>query len=599
MIGWDWMASVLDILSEQLYGVDTETYSIPEQGIYGLKSIQVANDKDSWFFTSDNFEQDDETIRYDICRKFFKWLERLDGHVTLAFFNLDFDFSQMVKWIVKESGYRYSEQDKERWKIARSWSILESDLNLYKVSINVRRGLTITMMDISNFLTSTTLNKACKEWIGKEKIALDSKEFAKSAPTEIERQYGTMDAKLTFELYKSLESNEVIEGPRYVTIAGRTIGHFKDYLKKKYACSFNEFCYLTKDKELVEKYNIEWESLLRESNRGGCCCAWHKGTFHDCIHADAVSHYPTQMVSDWIPFGNALYEKPVDHEYTTIVYPSGYLKLKDGKLPYIQWNSKGQCLAYHWITDYESGQYVEDCCLNGTHAFWADEWEIIKECYDFYDVDISKTVYILLTENVQLKSYITMLFEGKKNNKGTKRQYYKILMNSLYGKFLSNPKGKKVTYQNGIREIIEDNDRAMFYLPLGSWIAMRGRVRLFQLMLTLDPDDVLYCDTDSIIYKGNRDIPVDIGKELGQWEKEAVGIDVYIVGPKTYQEIRDGKTITKCAGINEDIRESIPFGELKEGDVYTVRRAMRDKESWAKNVKTVEFTVNTRAGILR
>lgn len=594
------MVSILTELNkERIFGVDTETYSIPKINVYGLKSIQVANESESHYFTADDYTLDDETIRYNICAKFFRWLETLDGKITLAFFNLDFDFSQMVKWLVKESGYTYSEQDKEKWKKPRSWSVLESDINIYKVSINIRRGLTIIMMDISNFLTSTSLDRACKEWLGKSKVQIASKCFPKWHPSPIEKRYAMMDATLTYALYRCLEDNNVIEGNRFVTIAGRTIGHFKDYLKKKYGCSFNEFCYLTKDKELVEKYNLEWESLLRQSNRGGCCMALHKGEFHHATHIDAVSHYPSRMSEPYIPFGNALYEKPVDHEYTSIVYPSGYLKLKDGKLPYIQWNSNGQCLAYHWLTDYDAGDYIKDCCLNGTHGFWADEWEIIKECYDFYDVTIDKEIYILMTENVQLKSYIKMLFEGKRNNVGTKRYYYKILMNSLYGKFLSRPDGKKVTYRNGIRELLHEDGRAMFYLPLGSWIAMRGRVILFQLMLSLDPADVLYCDTDSIVYKGDKDPKVSFGKELGQWEKEATDIDVYIVGAKTYQEIRDGRLITKCAGINGDIRQSIPFGELKEGDEYTVRRAIRDKDSWAKNVKEISFKINTRAGILR
>lgn len=593
------MRSVLDIIGERVYGCDSETYSIPKLGVYGLKSIQVANDSDAQFFTADDYTADDETIRYNICAKFFRWLENLDdGKITLAFFNLDFDFSQIVKWLVKESGYSYSEDDKERWKKPRSWSLLESDTAIYKVSINVRRGLTIIFMDIANFLTSTTLDRAGSEWVNERKIPIKSKCFPKWKPSPIEKRYAMKDALLTYHLYKSLESNNVIEGNRFVTIAGRTIGHFKDYLKKEYCCSFGEFCYLTKDKELIEQYNREWESLLRESNRGGCCMALHKGTFEHCYHADATSHYPTQMISPYIPFGRALYEKPTDHEYTSILYPSGFLKLKEGKLPYIQWNSEGQCIAYHWLNDYKSGEYVKDCCLNGSHAFWADEWEIIKECYDLIDVEISKEVYILMTENVQLASYIRMLFKGKKENKGTKRYYYKILMNSLYGKFLSRPDGKRVTYKNGIREYIKEENRTMFYLPLGSWIAMRGRVVLFKLMLSLNPDDVLYCDTDSIIYKGDKQPLFSVGKELGQWEIEASDIPVHIVGPKTYQEIRDGKTITKCAGINEEIREKILFGELKEGDEYTVKRAIRDKDSWAKNVKTVSFKINTRAGIL-
>lgn len=591
------MVSITTIADGIVYGCDTETYSIPTLDVYGLKSIQVYSNLDSHYFTASNYMTDDESIRYEICSKFFGWLETLSGKITLAFFNLDFDFSQMVKWLVTQSGYEYSEEDSNRWKKERSWSLLESE-KIYKVTLNIHRGLTVVMVDIANFLTSTTLDKASREWVGEHKVPIAVKVFPKWQPSPIERKYAMKDAELTYKLFRSLQKNEVVEGLRYVTIAGRTIGHFKEYLKKTYGCSFNQFCYLTDDKELVRQYNLEWETVLRPSNRGGCCMAFHKGLFHNCIHIDATSHYPSRMSEDYIPMGNVLYEPP-EGRYTTIVYPSGYLKLKEGKLPYIQWNSKGKCILYSWLKEYDAGEYVEDCCLNGSHAFWSDEWEIIKECYDFYDVTITKTVYVRMTENVQLKSYIRMLFEGKKNNVGTKRYYYKILMNSLYGKFLSRPDGKKITYEHGERETVEENDRSMFYLPLGSWIAMRGRVILFQLMLKLDPSHVLYCDTDSIIYNGPVDPTTDIGKELGQWTKEAQGIDVWIVGPKTYQEVRDGKTITKCAGLNDDVRAEIGFTELRENDMYLVKRAVRDKESWAKNVKIQPYVINTRASILR
>ena len=589
------MGSILEYAREDtVYGVDTETYN--DNGHYGLKSIQVWNPSESHYFTSDTFDDSDESIRSAVCKKFFDWLGNGDGGRTLVFFNMDYDFSQMAKYAIQESGLEYIEGK----MTSRTYciSILESDTNIYKVTIQYDRGQRQEFIDITNFLTATTLDNACMEWLGERKIELESKEFAKRAATPIEQEYAMKDAELTYKLYKAIDQAGVTEGTKYVTIASRTMGHFRDFIKQEYSMTFEEFCYNTKDRELVEMYNYQWEDILRPSLRGGICMAIHKGRFNNAKHIDATSMYPSQMVRDWIPTGPALTEPP-DCNYTTIHFPSCYLKLKPKGFPYIQWNSKAMCAAYAWLKVYEPSEFVHDCYLNGTYAFWDDEWDVILDNYDVYNLE-DEPVYVALKKNIALKKYITILFEGKRTNTGSKKYFYKILMNSLYGKFLSRPDGKKVSYEGGERHIVTDTDRKLYYLPLGSWIAMRGRVTLARCIMSIGMDNALYCDTDSCIYIGDADPSVEIGKDLGTWGIENTDFDAFIVGPKAYQELNhDGRLVTKCAGINADVRGLIAFGELKEGESYVVRRAKRDSESWAKNVILTDFKINTRRSVYR
>ena len=585
-----------------IYGVDTETYN--DAGHMGLKSIQIWGDLNHHYFTSYDFDQPDENIRTEICSYFFRWMEGLQSDTTLAFFNLDFDFSQIVKNLVQNSPWDYVDKlDRGRLKKG-TFAILESDQNIYKCTLKLESGFTVTFLDIANFLTATTLDKACDEWLGLHKLELPTKKFPKRSAVGIEIDYAMRDAELTCKLYQKLDSEGVTEGVDYVTIAGRTMGHFKEFLKKNYGLTFEEYCYNTKDKNFVELCNYEWEDILRESLRGGVCMAVHKGLYARCKHIDAVSMYPSQMVKDWIPTGAVLDSIP-DCNYTTIHFPTCYLTLKPGKLPYLQWNSNAQCLQYQYKHLYKAGEYVKDAYLDGSHAFWADEWEIIKECYDIIDFS-DNPKYVRLKRNKALKEYITYLFQGKKNNKGTKKYFFKILMNSLYGKFLSRPDGKRISYKNGERHTVAESDKRLYYLPLGSWIAMGGRVSLFKCLLSLDPKDVLYCDTDSCIYKGDKDPDVEIGDNLGQWQIENSDFDAWIVGPKTYQELNHkvikklpyNPLVTKCAGINADVRAKIKFTELKEGGIWTVTRAHRDKETWAKNVIQIPYEINCRVSVL-
>ena len=585
-----------------VYGVDTETYN--DMGNMGLKSIQIWGHTDKHYITSDDFTQPDDDIRSEICIAFFSWLEGLQSDTTLAFFNLDFDFSQIVKNLVQNSPWVYVDKP-ARGKLKKgTFLILESDSNIYKCTIKLESGYTVTFIDIANFLTATTLNRACTEWLGEQKIDLASKKFPKQKASDLEIQYAMKDAELTCKLYEKLDDEGVIEGVDYVTIAGRTMGHFKEFLKSNYGITFEEFCYNSKDKEYVESCNLQWETYLRESLRGGVCMAVHKGLYRSCKHIDAVSMYPSQMVKDKIPTGPILHEIP-DYDYTTIHYPSCYLELKKGKLPYIQWNSNAQCLQYQYKKLYKAGEYVKDCFLDGSHAFWEDEWKIIEECYEIKDLT-DDPKYIRMKPNHALKDYISYLFQGKKKNKGTKKYYFKILMNSLYGKFLSRPDGKRISYENGDRHTVKESDKKLYYLPLGSWIAMSGRVSLFKCLLSLDPNDVLYCDTDSCIYKGDKDPTVSIGDDLGQWQIENTNFDVWVVGPKTYQELNHTviKTLpynplkTKCAGINGDVREKIRFRELEEGGKWRVKRAERDPTTWAKNVIEIDYEINCRVSVL-
>ena len=585
-----------------VYGVDTETYN--DMGNMGLKSIQIWGHIDKHYITSDDFTQPDDDIRNEICKKLFTWMEGLQSDTTLAFFNLDFDFSQIVKNLVQDSPWQYVDKP-TRGKLKKgTFSILESDSNIYKCTIKLDSGYVVTFIDIANFLTATTLNRACMEWLGEQKIELPSKKFPKQKASDLEIQYAMRDAELTCKLYEKLDDEGVIEGVDYVTIAGRTMGHFKEFLKSNYGITFEEFCYNSKDKEYVESCNLQWETYLRESLRGGVCMAVHKGLFRNCKHIDAVSMYPSQMVKDKIPTGPILHEIP-DYDYTTIHFPSCYLELKKGKLPYIQWNSNAQCLQYQYKKLYKAGEYVKDCYLDGSHAFWEDEWKIIAECYEIKDFSDAPK-YIRMKPNHALKDYITYLFQGKKKNKGTKKYYFKILMNALYGKFLSRPDGKRISYENGERHTVKESDKKLYYLPLGSWIAMSGRVSLFKCLLSLDPKDVLYCDTDSCIYKGDKDPTVSIGDDLGQWQIENSNFDSWIVGPKTYQELNHTfiKSLpynplkTKCAGINGDVRDRIRFRDLEEGGVWKVKRAERNPETWAKNVIEIDYEINCRVSVL-
>ena len=98
-----------------------------------------------------------------------------------------------------------------------------------------------------------------------------------------------------------------------------------------------------------------------------------------------------------------------------------------------------------------------------------------------------------------------------------------------------------------------------------------ARVRLFKMLDWLDPSQVLYCDTDSVmmlydktnpIHKNpfdNKTLPdgLEVGCALGQWEDEIKGkdhiIELVIGGAKSYAyKTHNGKEVVKQKGITLD-----------------------------------------------
>lgn len=137
---------------------------------------------------------------------------------------------------------------------------------------------------------------------------------------------------------------------------------------------------------------------------------------------------------------------------------------------------------------------------------------------------------------------------------------------------------------------------------------MMGRVTLMQKIISIPAKNFLYCDTDSIIFKGKTFPDIKIGKELGDWSIEQEHIKANIVGPKTYQELEQIKigtnvyldvVSTKCGGLPRAVKDSLQWLELKDGLKVNCQKPKRDPNTWAINILDTEFTVSTKASIFR
>ena len=73
--------------------------------------------------------------------------------------------------------------------------------------------------------------------------------------------------------------------------------------------------------------------------------------------------------------------------------------------------------------------------------------------------------------------------------------------------------------QIGLRDEYQKNaGRTNFFI--GGAVTAHARLVLHARMIRIGPERMIYCDTDSVIYRWNKKLPVLTSQGLGQWEKE-------------------------------------------------------------------------------
>ena len=589
-------------MTVEYYGIDTETYN---QGGCGLKSIQIHGKKEQKYIaiTTDIVHASDEEIRYKLLDELFEFFESRENDAVFYFFNLTFDFSQMEKYFVE----RYEQRDGFRLKKGEC-NIMQSPNKMYSVRFRTKTcGRKIYFNDLW-LLTNSSLNASAKAFVGQTKIFIDDKNFSKGIPSPTEQKYAMKDAEITFKLALALKDIHGFDLTEKITIGARSLALFDEVIKADGggvniagalcpifggpAKSIQDYFEIkSKDVKIFEK-------MLRRSTRGGICQAFRTGIFTKCVHIDIHSAHPSQMVKS-IPYGPMLTEKP-DGSYDTVVYPNGVFVLKPGGLKMMAFTSKANCLRYQYITENEPGIFVEDFALDGSYGIWKSEYDLIISQYDF--AGTAKEYYFKSRIDPRLSALIKTLYHGKETAEGARRNVYKYLLNSLYGKFLTRPDGERIIYsiEDGkvTRHKEKDDTRKPVALPLGSWIATQTRVQLMSTALKIKDynKNLLYCDTDSLIFRRyngwENDIP--ISEELGGWGIESLPEKVNVVGPKTYQEVIDGVTKTKCAGLSRNVSDLIPFGKLKDGYQATRLKAERDPDTLAISLNERPFTVSIK-----
>lgn len=186
-------------------------------------------------------------------------------------------------------------------------------------------------------------------------------------------------------------------------------------------------------------------------------------------------------------------------------------------------------------------------------------------------IDVKRIIYAPAMES-PFADFVTDLYNKRKTSTNEFEKYlYKIILNSLYGKFAQKkkfktkyvsdvtnmfiPEGAKIiplsTKRNDAYIVEEELYYSYNTIPVfSSYITSFARVNLLQKMVRYIDNDIVYIDTDSIAVN-NYTKDIETSNLLGDFKLEEK-IIVDIIGNKSYRE-KGGNLVMK--GVRKDAKQ--------------------------------------------
>lgn len=293
---------------------------------------------------------------------------------------------------------------------------------------------------------------------------------------------------------------------------------------------------------------------------------------------DVNSLYPFIMYDRLLPYGVPTFHegkpKKTKSRPLFIVSVTFTAKIRRGYIPCIQVKQNRMFLdtEYLKVIDEPTTMFVTNVDLE----LWEKQYHL--------DIISYNGGWSFKAATGFFKDYIDKWMEVKANSSGGMRAIAKLHLNSLYGKFATNPNvtGKYPVLEDDIVKLRtgKEETRNPVYTAMGVFITAYAR----QLTLTAAQDNYkvfAYADTDSLHLLTDTHpeaLEIDPNK-MGAWDYEGRFTKAIYMRPKAYCELMDVKLCkhnplriqkysTHIAGVPESIVKSLTFETLKSGTKF-------------------------------
>ena len=383
--------------------------------------------------------------------------------------------------------------------------------------------------------------------------------------TQHEKDYITNDVVIVSQAI----NQQLQHGFKKLTVGSDALYTYKEMLGKPFNHNFPTLS-VAMDTEIRKAYRGGW-TYVHECYAGkivGCGSVY-----------DVNSLYPSVMRYNDLPYGKPHYyrgkyiecdEYPLYIQFITCTF-----KLKHGYLPMIQIKNS----PFYMGTEYlkQSEGLVQLALTSVDLRLFVQHYDVNVYSYDYG--------YMFHSRNGMFNEYIDHFMEMKVKNKGAKRLLAKLMLNSLYGKFATNPNATpkipyikddgSCGYQLGDVEI-----KKPVYTPLACFVTAWARYKTITSAQAVY-DRFLYADTDSIHVLGQEKVNIDVDPDkLGWWKHESNFSRAKFIRAKTYIEdiesvggmvdgvytqVPNSYLNVKCAGLPDELKEMCDFSNFSQG----------------------------------
>lgn len=516
--------------------------------------------------------------------EFMGWIKKCQGNVY--FHNLRFDGSFVVNYLLKQ-GFEHSDSG-----LPGTFNTIISKMgHWYMIDVcygyNGRKKIHTVIYDSMKKLPFSVdfIGKSFK--LGTMKTDVDEEFYHRPRPVGhiiTDEEYGYI--KNDIEVIADALEIQFAQGLDKMTSGSDSLAGYKSIVsKKRFEMNFP-----------VMSYGMDKE--IRKAYRGGFTWLNEKYAGKDLgkgIVFDVNSLYPSVMYTKDLPFGAPIEfsgEYEYDSEYPLFIqHITCEFELKEDRIPTIQLKRDKTGL-------FKSNEYLHDSKGEVVDMYVTNvDLELIKEHYHLFGLEFHNG-WKFKSKKGMFNDFIDKWTYVKITETGAKQMLAKLMLNSLYGKFASNPDVTgKIPYlradgSNGFYDA-DDEYKDPIYTPMGIFITSWARHLCISTAQKCF-DRIIYCDTDSIHLVG-EEIPDAIKdivdpKKLGYWDYEATFQSARYLRQKTYaQNIfqkdsgkrdDDGNVIwtsatskdyerirfkVTCAGMSDRVKENVTWDNFHIG----------------------------------
>jgi len=504
----------------KIIGFDTETYL--EHGEYKFLSAQ---------FYSPCLRIRHFIIHPQDFNKIFN--QKTRGAILLAF-NAEYDFSVLYKVLKDKFEFRVL-YNSGRFISGR---IIGKNKKVWKVYDLLNIFTNWNLKKLGEFLNFPKMEKP--SFLGQRK-PLNTKEWQQF------RKYAMTDAEICYRAGKW-----ILENFNTIRLTAPSLSFYvynRDFKRYPIYPSWND--------DIIQK--------IRLAYKGGRCEAWIRGSPDKKIYVyDVVSLYPYVMAYNKYPLAisEIKTKSDVDLSKEGIAECTVY---QDAEIPFLSLRMFTSDGSYKLV--FPNGKFTSYFTYPELRYFeWANLGKILK-VHKAYELEGSNYIF----------SDFVHYYFSKKLNDPLNSAFWKLFLNSLYGKFGQTTKNTwfKLTSVKKL-EKVDKETRSKFKpkrnMLIAAYITARGRIYMHQQYQKVGAENMVYTDTDSI--HTFKRLSVD-GSNLGSlsYKGETDGERKATYVRSKFYIFND---VLKCKGLHyvlkaDDMRKLIEIGNVKVLSKFLVR----------------------------